>query len=184
MSADAHQGLNGQESRGGGTGRCLRRLHAARHLNPRDYWFDSQESRGATRCLATAAGPSMQPVPVITTLGLRRPERADSPESVLGERSSETIPESSHPQAGVETMRSGLRILWISGGSWGISQLRRLDDQSHRGQVSGDGALRGTGPSFRGREPVGGSFRRPRGWFNQRCWWWLRSASQKYTLYC
>ena len=74
-------------------------------------------------------------------------ERADSPESVW-RRSSETNQESSHPHAGVETLGSDLRILWISGGSWGRSQLRRLDDQGHRGKVGGDGALRGTGPSF------------------------------------
>ena len=136
------------------------------------------------RCLATAAGPSMQPVPAITALGLRRPERPDSPKSVWG-RSSETNQESSHPHAGVETTGSGLRILWISGGSWGRSQLRLLDDQGHRGKVGGDGALRGTGPSFHGGEPVGGIYHAsPWGWFNQRCWWWLRSNSQGYAAYC
>ena len=44
----------------------------------------------------------------------------------------------------------------------GIVVPRRLDDQGRHLRVGGHGALQGTGPSYRGREPVGGSFRRPR----------------------
>jgi hypothetical protein len=44
----------------------------------------------------------------------------------------------------------------------GIVVPRRLDDQGRHLRVGGGGALRGRGPSYRGREPVGGSFRRPR----------------------
>ena len=117
------------------------------HFNPRNYWVHPRGGRGATGCLTVAGDPSMQPVRARTTLSLRQPENRSSGER-LGERSSETNQESSHPHAGVETMGSDLRILWISGGSWGRSQLRRLDDQGHRGKVGGDGALRGTGPSF------------------------------------
>jgi hypothetical protein len=161
------------------------KAHGPSHFDPRNCWGHPRDGCGATGCLAVAGDPSMQPVPAITALGLRRPERADSPKSGGGGRSSETNQESSDPHAGVETMGFGLRILWVSGGSWGISQLRLLDDQGHRGQVGGDGALRGTGPSFRGGEPVGGIYHAsPRGWFNQRCWWWLRSNSQGYAAYC
>ena len=38
----------------------------------------------------------------------------------------------------------------------GIVVPRRLDDQGRHLRVGGDGALRSTGLSYRGREPVGG----------------------------
>ncbi len=49
-------------------------------------------------------------------------------------------------------------------------------------RVGGDGALRGTGPTFLGREPVGGNIRAHRGWFNQRFCCWLRSEAVHHIL--
>ena len=104
------------------------KAHGPSHFDPRNCWGHPRDGCGAISCLAVPGDPSMQPVRARTTLSLRQPENRSSGER-LGERSSETNQQSSHPHAGMETMGSGLRILWISGGSWGISQLRRLDDQ-------------------------------------------------------